>query len=170
MARPEAKAPISARDMATRTSSGCRRIENGRHSSGKRSRSAYRDNPTVAAYDLLNEPYGDFHGEPPDLTIVTTVDELVHAVREVDQKAFDLCAGSLQGMAMYGAPASHGWKNVGYTEHFYPGLFGGVPSLETHARFVSLDLRGKRSCSSNGTCRSWPASSMWCSIRPAAQP
>jgi endoglucanase len=103
----------------------------------------YRDNPTVAAYDLLNEPYGDFHGEPPDLTIVTTVDELVHAVREVDQRHLILCAGSLQGMAMYGAPASHGWKNVGYTEHFYPGLFGGVPSLETHARFVSLDLRGK---------------------------
>ncbi|MGD0058147.1 MAG: cellulase family glycosylhydrolase [Verrucomicrobiia bacterium] len=103
----------------------------------------YRDNPTVAAYDLLNEPYGDFHGDPPDSTIVTTMDELVHAIREVDQRHLILCAGSLQGIAMYGAPASHGWKNVGYTEHFYPGLFGGVPSLETHARFISLDLRGK---------------------------
>jgi len=103
----------------------------------------YRDNPTVAAYDLLNEPYGDYHGEPPDSTIVTTMDELVHAAREVDQRHLIFCAGSLRGMALYGAPASHGWKNVGYTEHFYPGLFGGVPSLETHARFVGLDLRGK---------------------------
>lgn len=103
----------------------------------------YRDDPTVAAYDLLNEPYGDYHGEPPDSTIVTTMDELIHAIREVDQRHLIFCAGSLRGIAMYGVPASHGWKNVGYTEHFYPGLFGGVPSLETHARFISLDLRGK---------------------------
>ncbi len=103
----------------------------------------YCDNPTVAAYDLLNEPYGDYHGEPPDSTIVTTMEELIDAIREVDQRHLIFCAGSLQGMAMYKAPASHGLKNVGYTEHFYPGLFGGVPALETHARFISLDLRGK---------------------------
>ena len=103
----------------------------------------YRDNPTVAAYDLLNEPYGDYHSEPPDSTIIATMDELIRAIRAVDQRHLIFCAGSLRGMGMYGAPASHGWENVGYTEHFYPGLFGGVPSLETHARFISLDLRGK---------------------------
>ena len=103
----------------------------------------YRADPTVAAYDLLNEPYGNYGNEPSDSTIVTTMDELIHAIREVDQKHLILCAGSIRGMMMYGAPASHGWKNVGYTEHFYPGLFGGVPALETHARFISLDLRGK---------------------------
>jgi endoglucanase len=103
----------------------------------------YRDNSTVAAYDLLNEPYGNHGNEPSDSTLVATMDELIHAVREVDQRHLILCAGSLRGMTMFGAPASRGWKNVGYTEHFYPGLFGGVPALETHARFISVDLRAK---------------------------
>ena len=62
--------------------------------------------------------------------LVTTMDELIYAIREVDQEHLILCAGSLRGIAMFGAPASHAWKNVGYTEHFYPGLFGGVPALE----------------------------------------
>ena len=103
----------------------------------------YRANATVAAYDLLNEPYGNHGNEPSDSMLVTTMDELIHAIREVDQKHLILCAGSLRGITMFGTPASHGWKNVGYTEHFYPGLFGGVPAVETHARFISLDLRAK---------------------------
>jgi glucan 1,3-beta-glucosidase len=103
----------------------------------------YRGNPTIAAYDLLNEPYGNYGNNPSDSTFVTTMDELIRAIREVDQGHLILCAGSIRGMAMLGPPASHGWKNVGYTEHFYPGLFGGVPAVETHARFISLDLRAK---------------------------
>jgi glucan 1,3-beta-glucosidase len=103
----------------------------------------YRVNPTIAAYDLLNEPYGNHGDEPSDSMLVTTMDELIHAVREVDQEHLILCAGSIRGITMFGAPVSHGWKNVGYTEHFYPGLFGGVPVVETHARFISLNLRAK---------------------------
>ncbi len=103
----------------------------------------YRANPTIAAYDLLNEPYGNHGDEPSDSMLVTTMDELIHAVREVDQEHLILCAGSIRGITMFGAPASRGWKNVGYTEHFYPGLFGGVPVVETHARFISLNLRAK---------------------------
>jgi endoglucanase len=103
----------------------------------------YRSNPTVAAYDLLNEPYGNHGNEPSDSMLVITMDELIHAIREVDQKHLILCAGSLRGITMFGAPVSHRWKNIGYTEHFYPGLFGGVPAVETHARFISLDLRAK---------------------------
>jgi endoglucanase len=103
----------------------------------------YQNTSTVAAYDLLNEPYGDYHGDPPDATLVTTMEELIHAVREVDQTHLILCAGNLHGITMYGSPASHGWKNVGFTEHFYPGVFGGEPTVETHARFISCGLRAK---------------------------
>jgi hypothetical protein len=103
----------------------------------------YRANSTVAAYDLLNEPYGNHGNEPSDSMLVTTMDELIHAIREVDEGHLILCSGNTRGITMFGTPISHGWKNVGYTEHFYPGLFGGVPAVETHARFISLELRAK---------------------------
>jgi glucan 1,3-beta-glucosidase len=100
----------------------------------------YRNNPTVAAYDLLNEPYGNYKDEPPDATVVATMEEFVRAIREVDSRHMIFCAGTFRGVAIYGPPASHGWENIGYTEHFYPGLFGGVPSLRTHARFINGEL------------------------------
>jgi len=103
----------------------------------------YKDSTTVAAYDLLNEPYGNYGNDPPDSAIVATMNQLVRTIREVDQKHLIFCAGSIRGIAMYGPPASRGWENVGYTEHFYPGLFGGSPTVETHARFISRDLRTK---------------------------
>lgn len=103
----------------------------------------YRGNPTIAAYDLLNEPYGNYGNNPSDATYVATLEELIHAIRPVDQAHLILCAGNIRGLTGLGTPASHGWKNVGYTEHFYPGLFGGVPVVETHARFISLNLRAE---------------------------
>ena len=103
----------------------------------------YRNSATVAAYDLLNEPFGDYLREPSDSTIVATMDQLIHSVREVDQQHLIFCAGSMRGIAMYGAPASRGWKNVGYTEHFYPGVYDSSPTLETHARFLSRDLHAR---------------------------
>src|SRR5579862_1958344 len=33
----------------------------------------YRNSPMVAAYDLLNEPYGNYSSVPPDLTVVSTM-------------------------------------------------------------------------------------------------
>ncbi|HUJ09997.1 MAG TPA: cellulase family glycosylhydrolase [Verrucomicrobiae bacterium] len=98
----------------------------------------YRENPTIAAYDLLNEPYGVDN----DATLVETMDQLVHAVREVDQKHLIFCAGSQHGIMMYGPPSSRGWDNIGYTEHFYPGVFGGGERTpDVHARFIGRDLR-----------------------------
>jgi hypothetical protein len=108
----------------------------------------YRNNPTVAAYDLLNEPYFNYHSENDDAALVGTMDQLIHAIREVDQKHLIFCAGSLRGLSMYGPPSSHGWTNVGYTEHFYPGLFGnGQPTVETHSRFLARDLPAKAALS-----------------------
>jgi glucan 1,3-beta-glucosidase len=101
----------------------------------------YRYSATIAAYDLLNEPYFDNKGENNDATLVDTMDELVRAVREADPKHLIFCAGSLRGIGMYGPPASRGWENVGYTEHFYPGVYGGDRTPDIHARFISRDLR-----------------------------
>ena len=44
---------------------------------------------------------------------------------------------------MYGPPQARSWQNVGLTEHFYPGVYGGSPSLETHARFLGSNLAGR---------------------------
>ncbi len=112
----------------------------------------FRDEPTVAAYDLLNEPYGKMSSDNHDADLVGAMEEMVHAVRQVDERHLILCAGSLRGIEMYGPPESHGWKNVGYTEHFYPGVYGGTSSLETHARFLGSNLAGRAAL-----LRSWNA-------------
>ena len=104
----------------------------------------YRGNPTIAAYDLLNEPYGNHGNDPSDATYVATVEELIHAIRPVDQGHLILCAGNIRGLTGLGTPASHGWKNVGYTEHFYPGLFGGVPGQWKRTRALSVSTCGRR--------------------------
>jgi glucan 1,3-beta-glucosidase len=103
----------------------------------------FRDNPTVAAYDLLNEPFGMMNSDNHDADLVGAMDQLVHAIREVDEQHLIFVAGSLRGIEMYGDPRSHGWKNVGFTEHFYPGVYGGTASLETHARFIGANLAGR---------------------------
>ena len=100
----------------------------------------YRDNPTVAAYDLLNEPYGSMDSSNHDAVLLAAMDEMIHAIRQFDDHHIIFCAGSLRGIEMYDSLLSHGWKNVGLTEHFYPGVYGGTPSLETHASFIGSNL------------------------------
>lgn len=96
----------------------------------------YKNRDAVAAYDLVNEPWGDYE-EDIRPRLATLVGRLHDAIRKVDPDKLIFAAGSLRGASFYGDPAKRGWRNVGLTEHFYPGLFGnGEPSLETHARFL----------------------------------
>jgi endoglucanase len=104
----------------------------------------YRERSAVVAYDLLNEPWGDFKVDvrPKLLELIT---RLQAAVREVDPEKLIYAPGSLRGITFYGNPRTRGWKNVGFTEHFYPGLFGqGPPALETHARFLTVTVPARR--------------------------
>lgn len=104
----------------------------------------YRDRTTVIAYDLINEPWGDFQTDVRP-KLLEIMDQIYQAIREQDPDTLIFMAGTLQGMDFYGDPEDHGWTNVGYTEHAYPGLFGtGSPSLETHARFMAVDLTEKQ--------------------------
>lgn len=103
----------------------------------------YADHPAVAAYDVVNEPFGDFK-----VNISSVMKDLfgrLHdTIREVDPDTLIYAPGTLQGIAFYGDPAKQGWTHVGFTEHTYPGLFGsGDTSIQGHARFLSQWVGGK---------------------------
>lgn len=97
----------------------------------------YADHPSVAAYDVVNEPFGDFSTNISPI-MKRLFGEIHDAIRNVDPDTLIYAPGTLQGIAFYGNPADMGWQNVGFTEHAYPGLFGwGEPTVSEHARFVA---------------------------------
>jgi len=97
----------------------------------------YRGRGVIAAYDLVNEPFGNHRQDlRPDLAALCK--RLYDAVRPADPDTTILFPGTLfNGIGFYGKPADHGFKNVGFTEHFYPGLYGGKQALSAHARLIN---------------------------------
>jgi endoglucanase len=100
----------------------------------------FRDSTTVAGYDLINEPFGDGHSADHLPALADLMDRLYRAVREQDDHHVVFVAGARQGLDHYGSPAGRGWTNVAFTEHYYPGLFGSDPTLDTHARFLGQHI------------------------------
>jgi glucan 1,3-beta-glucosidase len=100
----------------------------------------FKGNPTVAAYDLINEPYGDYHTDArPELAEL--IPKICAAIRATGDQHIVFFPGALNGgIAFYGDPHAHDFTNVGFTEHFYPGLFGSTPALETQARMLNQEL------------------------------
>ena len=124
--------------------------------------SRYRDRAVVAAYDLLNEPYGDYH---TDLSqdLVRLMDQLYSAVRAVDDRHLVFLPGGLGiGIEFYGNPHRRGWHDVGFTEHYYPGLFGDAVAVESHARAEPIVPRGARHICGRWPCHIMSANSTWC--------
>lgn len=98
----------------------------------------------VVAYDLVNEPYGDYK-EDLRGDLVSLCDRLYGVIRGVDADTLILFPGTLQGaIDQYGDPKARGEKNVGFTEHFYPGLFGSAPKPETHYKLMSGKLAQRK--------------------------
>ncbi|MEM6332018.1 MAG: cellulase family glycosylhydrolase [Planctomycetota bacterium] len=99
--------------------------------------SRYGNAPVVVAYDVVNEPFGNFKDNVSPL-MRDLFGRIHDAIREVDPQTLIYAPGTLQGIAFYGDPADQGWTNVGFTEHAYPGLFGwGETSVRGHQRYVS---------------------------------
>lgn len=100
----------------------------------------YRGRSVIAAYDLLNEPFGDYRQDlRPDLQKLCR--RMYDAVRSVDPDTIIFFPGTLSnGISFYGMPAEQGYKNVGFTEHFYPGLYGAKQALVSHARLLNQKL------------------------------
>ena len=103
----------------------------------------YRDRAAVVAYDLINEPWSDYKQDVSS-TLVSLVGEIHDEIRRVDGDTLILAPGDLQRVDFYGEPRTRGWQNVGFTEHFYPGLFHrGEPCLETHALFIDTVIQSR---------------------------
>ena len=83
----------------------------------------YKDNPAIAAYDILNEPGEHKTGGGTQSTTTRhwdLMDRLYDAIREVDTNhvvIFESCweAGNLPH------PSQYGWKNCMYSFHHYTG-------------------------------------------------
>ncbi|PAJ75084.1 endoglucanase [Pseudoalteromonas sp. NBT06-2] len=107
----------------------------------------YKDNGTVAAYGLLNEPWGT---EADNLANVMI--DLYKAVRETDAKKIIVLPGHHSGIDEYGHPDSFDGTNVAFEMHFYPGIFGWAePNYETHRDWLTCGEDG-----AGGVC-AWDA-------------
>ncbi len=100
----------------------------------------YKDRPAVAAYDLINEPFGDGKPDNHEPALVKLTDDIYKAVREIDTRHIIILNGTTRGVGCYGNPADHGWQNVMFAEHYYPGVLASSPTLEAHRNLLSRDL------------------------------
>lgn len=96
----------------------------------------YKSNDAVIAYDVVNEPYGDFQQDLRE-SMLDLFARLYDSIRQVDTRTLIYAPATLDGFAFYGNPADRGWKHVGFTQHAYPGLFDGRPvAVRSHDMFL----------------------------------
>ena len=102
----------------------------------------YRDNPVVAGYGLLNEPWGS-----TDVQLVEVSRKLYKSIREIDPHHIILLADHPNGIAAYGKPLEHGMHNVVFETHPYPGHFGwGKPGVDVHRDWLQCVPAGSGLC------------------------
>lgn len=98
--------------------------------------SHYKDNPVVAAYDLMNEPMCDFNEKQDDEAMWSVYDLLYRAVREVDNRHIAIMEG-IWDFTHLPDPAKKGWRNVMYELHSYD------PTNEDYRKIIrNAKLRG----------------------------
>ena len=75
----------------------------------------YRDNPTVAGYDTLNEPMGT----PNSDTLYVVQDRLYRAIRASDPSHLIFIEDGYTGVEWMPFPVPAGWTDVVYSTHYY---------------------------------------------------
>jgi len=111
----------------------------------------YRDNPNVAAYDLMNEPMSAPNLQAP----VTAQNDLYHAVRSQDPTHICIFEGTFGSWNwnMLPSPSTFGWTNVIYEMHEYQwsgtasavenGAVNQVNQFKSHQSFNVPDYIGE---------------------------
>ena len=90
----------------------------------------YKSNPAVLAYDPMNEPFGGTKDQQ-----AKAYPMLYRAIRKADPEKLVFFHGHWDNFDHYGDPKEHGYHNMGFQMHYYPGLFGnGRPNIQTHVR------------------------------------
>lgn len=107
----------------------------------------YKGDPTVFAYDLLNEPFSAKGVD--DWTIAH--DMIYDAIRSVDahtiiimEDGYKLEEDKWKHKGFFPKPKKLGWTNVVYSIHFYSGsdpLFSHEEGLDEHKKFAKEVLR-----------------------------
>lgn len=98
----------------------------------------YRDNPWIAAYDLLNEPEGDLRSGNTDKREWDFFDRLYDAIRKVDPHHI-IMMESCWEFTNLPQPTDYGWENVVYQIHVY-NWAGNNISTQQFWSFKMLDL------------------------------
>jgi regulation of enolase protein 1 (concanavalin A-like superfamily) len=104
----------------------------------------FRGNSHIAALDVLNEPFGAGSKQHFEPKLVEVFGRAYDAIRGTGNQSVLLAPGTLRGIYFWPSPAEMGWEQVAFTEHFYPGVFGGEPTLKEHADFFSNKLAGRK--------------------------
>src|SRR5581483_3788259 len=94
----------------------------------------FKGRDTVIAYDLMNEPYGTFKDDMrPNLREL--MPKIYRAVRSADETKLVIFPNTRDhGIWFYGDLRSSGMTHFGFTDHFYAGLFGSPPTVESHEK------------------------------------
>ena len=92
----------------------------------------YKNERTVAAYDLLNEPWGS-----NEKNLKKIVLKCYKEIRKNNDDHIIIFPGHTSGIDFYQNIKSVNLDNVIYTMHFYPGFFGwGSATPHIHAEFL----------------------------------
>jgi hypothetical protein len=103
----------------------------------------FRSEPTVAVYDIMNEPMG----APNPAMLHIVYDRVIRAIRKVDPRKVVLVDDGYKGFETTPHPNLANWTNVGFSLHFYnfdaKALEDHVKGLDAKAPKVK-ELQGYR--------------------------
>ncbi len=95
----------------------------------------FKDNPTIACYDVLNESFSN----SSDMTVDRFYDILYTTIRNADPDHI-LCFQAFYSFDYITSPANHGWENVMYQAHYYNTDYHNYTSQDNFAETAISDM------------------------------
>ncbi|MGN6506312.1 MAG: glycoside hydrolase family 5 protein [Tepidisphaeraceae bacterium] len=96
----------------------------------------FRGEPTVFAYESLNEPFSGNEAQNLDFA-----KRFYDRIRPIDAQKILILPGLYSGVGFYGDPRTLGWENVMFDLHFYPGVQFSPKAKPSTVQSASRTLR-----------------------------